>query len=220
MRYGRFTFPIFHAPDGGGSAPAGIEPVAAGSEPEGAPVEPMTFDQMLASNKDYQSEFDRRVSQGIETRLRNERAKWEQQQRDDLTEAEKLASMTAAQRQEYTLNKERAAFEAERAAFQRQQLTVSVGAELQRRGLSADFASMLTGEDAEASRANIDAFEAQWNANLQNAVNGRMRSEPPRAPTHTGGVSLDDIRTGSMSREEINKNWDAIQAALKEQKGK
>lgn len=216
-RYGRWTFPIFHAPDGaGGSDPTGGETGSEGNHaPENSPTPepPMTFDQLLGSNKDYQAEHDRKVSQAIETA----RKKWEQQHRDDMTEAEKLATMTDTQRKEYQLKKDRAALDAERATFQRQQLQVSVAAELQKRGISADFAGMLTGKDADTSRANIDAFEAHWNASVQDAVNGRMRANPPKDPAPNGALSLEDIR--SMSREEINKNWEQISASL-EKKGR
>ena len=116
--------------DGGDNANAG----GGNPNPDGgrAPEEPLTFDQLLASNRDY-------------------------------------------------LSKDKATLEQERAAFERERLQVSVGAELQKRGLSADFAAYLTGNDAETSKANIDAFESLWKSSLSDAVNGRMRSgAPPR----------------------------------------
>ena len=153
---------------GGGAEPAGIEP-----------QQPASFDELLSSNKDYQSAFDRKVSQALATAKK----KWEQQNRDDLDEADKLSTMNETQRKEYQLNKDRAALEAERAAFVRQRLQVSVGAELQKRGLSADFAPYLTGEDSESSQAAIDTFEGLWKTSLAAAVNDRMRSDtPPKDP--------------------------------------
>ena len=63
-------------------------------------------------------------------------------------------------------------------------MQVSVGAELQNRGLSADFAVYLTGNDAETSKANIDTFESLWKSSLSDAVNGRMRSSAPPRDTN------------------------------------
>ena len=162
-------------PEGGDNANAG----GGDSNPDGgrAPEEPLAFDQLLASNRDYQSEFDRKVTQALTKARQN----WDREQAESMDEAKRLEKMTATERAQYQLSKDKATLEQERAAFARERLQVSVGAELQKRGLSADFAAYLTGNDAETSKANIDAFEALWKASLSDAVNGRMRSgAPPR----------------------------------------
>lgn len=160
--------------DNGGSATAG----GGDSNPDGGRApEPLTFDQLLASNRDYQSEFDRKVTQA----LTKARQTWDREQAENRDEAKRLEKMTATERAQYQLSKDKATLEQERAAFARERLQVSVGAELQKRGLSADFAAYLTGNDAETSKANIDTFESLWKASLSDAVNGRMRSgAPPR----------------------------------------
>lgn len=161
--------------DNGGSATTG----GGDPNPDGgrAPEEPLTFDQLLASNRDYQSEFDRKVTQA----LTKARQTWDREQAENMDEAKRLEKMTATERAQYQLNKDKATLEQERAAFARERLQVSVGAELQKRGLSADFAAYLTGKDADTSKTNIDTFEALWKASLGDAVNARMRSDaPPR----------------------------------------
>ena len=174
-----------YAPEGAGSGatpPEGSDNANAGGgkpNPDGgrALEEPLTFDQLLASNRDYQSEFDRKVTQALTTAKQN----WDREQAESVDEAKRLEKMTATERAQYQLSKDKATLEQERAAFARERLQVSVGAELQKRGLSADFAAYLTGNDAETSKANIDAFESLWKASLSDAVNGRMRSgAPPR----------------------------------------
>ena len=164
---------------GGAENPGGAaEPITPSAE-QSEPRQPMSFDEMLGSSRDYQSEFDRRLNQAVETARQN----WEERTRQDVDEATRLARMTEAQRKEYLLNKDRAALDAERAAFDRERLQVTVGTELQKRGLSADFAPWLTGQDAETSQANIERFEALWNSSITAAVNHRMRSDtPPREP--------------------------------------
>ena len=187
----RIAFPFF-VPDGAGSGAGGAareaalggeehlgDAVGAGAEPEQQqPDAPVSFDDLLNGNKDYQSAHDKKVAQALTTAKK----KWEQQHLDDLDEATKLEKMNETQRKEYRLNKDRAALDAERAKFARHQLQVSVGAELQKRGLSADFARYLTGEDSDTSQAAIDTFEGLWNASLATAVNGRMRANPPKDP--------------------------------------
>lgn len=168
-------------PENGG---AGSGATAGGGEPnpEGGakPEVPLTFDQLLASNREYQSEFDRKINQALTTAKQN----WERQQVENLDEAKKLEKMTATERAQYQLDKDKTALSQERAAFERERLQVSVGAELQKRGLSADFATYLTGKDADTSKTNIDTFEALWKASLGDAVNARMRSSAPPRDTN------------------------------------
>ena len=160
-----------YAPEGAGS---GTTPPEGGDigdnanagggnpNPEGgrAPEEPLTFDQLLASNRDYQSEFDRKVTQA----LTKARQTWDREQAENMDEAKRLEKMTATERAQYQLSKDKA--------------------ELQKRGLSADFAVYLTGSDAETSKANIDTFESLWKSSLSDAVNGRMRSSAPPRDTN------------------------------------
>ena len=203
---------------GGAENPGGpTEPVATPpAQPETPPAEPAappSFEEMLNGNSAYRSEFDRRMNQAVETARQN----WEERNRQDVDEATKLARMTEAQRQKYLLDKDRKALDADRAAFAHQQLQVSVGSELQKRGLSADFAPWLTGQDADRSRENIDRFETLWNSSITAAVNARMRSDtPPRDPKVNAALDRETIR--KMTPEEINKRWPEIQAALSNNK--
>ena len=143
----------------------------------------MTFDQWLDSDPTYRSEFDRRCGKASQTAVANARVKWEQEQADSQDEAKKLAKMTEAQRERYRLDRDREAFAAERAAFAAEQMRVSVGAELQRRGLDAGFAKHLAAGTAEESSANLEEFQGIWNAAISSAVSGRMRGEvPPTEP--------------------------------------
>lgn len=139
----------------------------------------MTFDQMLESNPAYRSEFDRRMTKGIATAKTN----WEQEQADQQDEAKRLEKMTTAQRERYQLEQDRKALAAQQAAFAAEQMKVSVGAELQKRGLDAGFAPYLAGKTAEESNANLDAFQAMFQTALAAAVTGRMRgTEAPPEP--------------------------------------
>lgn len=61
----------------------------------------------LLKNKDFQSQFDRRVTQAINTAKK----KWEDNLKEEADEAKKLEKMNAAQREQYEFNKQRAEFE-------------------------------------------------------------------------------------------------------------
>ena len=146
-------------------------------EQNGAGNEAPSFDDLLKSG--HQAEFDRRVSKAIATA----KANWEKAQADEKNEAAKLARMTAAERERYQLDKDRKAFAEEQAKFAAEQMKVSVGAELQKRGLDANFARYLAGATAEESKANIEEFERIFRASVQAGVNTAMRGKgAPREP--------------------------------------
>jgi hypothetical protein len=171
----------------------------------------VSFDEMLKGG--YQAEFDRRVTKALNTA----RSKWEQEQADNADEAKRLEKMNATQREQYQLNKDKEAFAQQKAAFAAEQMRVTVGAELQKRGLDAGFAKYLSGKTAEESTANLNEFESLWNKAISGAVNSRMRGdgapkEPQKAAYTTEGLK-------KMSRAEINANWGEISKFLSEQKG-
>lgn len=136
--------------------------------------------------KALQSHTDKQITKALETA----KLKWQQEQLDALDESKKLEKMTAAEREKYQFEKQKAEFEKKKAEFEHTQLTVTVGAELQKRGLSADFSQYLTADNAENSKANIDAFEKLFNEAVQTAVNDRLKGgKPPRDNAQGKGLS-------------------------------
>lgn len=136
--------------------------------------------------KALQSHTDKQITKALETA----KAKWQQEQLDALDESKKLEKMTQAEREKYQFEKAKKEFEQKKAEFEHAQLTVSVGAELQKRGLSADFSKYLTADNAENSKANIEAFEKLFNDAVQTAVNDRLKGgQPPRGNAHGDSTS-------------------------------
>ena len=72
--------------DGGAEGGAGTAPEPAGGNDD---PEPMTFDEWLASNPEFQKEFDRRTTKGINTAVTKERARLNKLHDDQLTEAQR-----------------------------------------------------------------------------------------------------------------------------------
>lgn len=139
----------------------------------------------------------------------NAKLEWDKQKIDDLDEAKKLEKMSAAQREAYKLQKEREEFDKERKAFEHSQLELTVGSELQKKGLPAEFSKFLTGQNAEESKSRIEEFEKAFNQAVSDAVNGKLRGgNPPKAGEHPKTFTREQI--AKMSAEEINKNWDII----------
>ena len=67
----------------------------------------LSFDEMLGSNKEYQSEFDRRLAKSNKTALENAKSTWEKEFTEKLerekSEAEKLAKMNVEQQLQYRI---------------------------------------------------------------------------------------------------------------------
>jgi uncharacterized membrane protein YccC len=155
----------------------------------GAGNETPSFDDLLKNG--HQAEFDRRVSKAIATA----KANWEKAQAEEQDEATKLARMTAAERERYQLDKDRKAFAEEQARFAAQQMQVSVGAELQKRGMDASFARYLAGKTAEESKANLDEFERVFRSAVQAGVKAAMRGKgTPREPEQGGATEVERLR--------------------------
>lgn len=165
--------------------------------------ESMTFDQMLDSNPAFRSEFDRRNTKAVQTA----RSRWEQEQADSRDEAKKLARMTETERRAYQLEQGEKQLAQRMAEFDRRQLVVQTGEELGRRGLPSSMAKWLVGNDADTTKANIDAYEQDFRAAVQNGVNGAMRGKAaPSEPRKPAPASRESLK--GMSRAEIVKAYD------------
>ncbi|MDE5671461.1 MAG: DUF4355 domain-containing protein [Eubacterium sp.] len=166
-------------------AETGAETTETEAAEGGTGSETPTFDELLSSNKSYQSAFDAKITSA----LNKAKKKWEQQQADEADEAKKLAKMSESEREKYQLSKEKSEFAQEKAEFERERLKTAVGTELLNRSLPASFAEFLTGDDAGISKQNIDAFEKAFNSAVSEAKEKAMQGKTvPKAENEpTGG---------------------------------
>lgn len=144
----------------------------------------LTFTQ-ADFEKRLQSETDKRVTEALNT----QRAKLEEEFANRQKEAERLAKLSAEEREKETRQKEREKLDAERAAFERERLVFEVGKQLAKEGLDPNFAEFLAGESAEASAENIKAFKAAFKKAVEAGVTERLGSKPPKA----GGKNEGDV---------------------------
>lgn len=208
----RYKFPMMlqlHAD--GGDPDTGGDQGGSGGDPGGndgggkKPLEELlkdyTIEELLAY-KPIQSATDKRVTDGINTA----KTRWQAEREAETDEAAKLAKMTETQKERYQLDKDRAAFEAQKSAFARQQLILQAKATLQSKGLPAEFGDLLKGSTAEEIAAEIATLEATMGTYRQSVLNGAMRGTPPTDPKPTGAkLTAEEIR--KMTPDEINKAW-------------
>ena len=125
----------------------------------------------------------------IEKRLGKEKAKWEKKIKEEADEAARMAKMSEAEKQEALFIKRvqefeerEAAFNEAQAALQREKMLNETNKQLSERGLPLNFAEHIMADTAENTLANIDAFEKEWQAAINKAVDSKLRGSTPTSP--------------------------------------
>ena len=125
----------------------------------------------------------------IEKRLGKEKAKWEKKVKEEADEAARMAKMSEAEKQEALFIKRvqefeerEAAFNEAQAALQREKMLNETNKQLSERGLPLNFAEHIMADTAENTLANIDAFEKEWQAAINKAVDSKLRGSTPTSP--------------------------------------
>lgn len=140
------------------------------------------------------------VQSKIDEALNAERKKWDAELETRLSEAisesERLAKLNADERAEAERKKEQEKFEKERAKYEREKLEFETGKSLMDKGLSPQFASFLAQDNAETTKANIDAFEKAFNEEVQAAVVDKLKGTVPKAGTD---------KAAAITQEAFNK---------------
>lgn len=143
-----------------------------------------TFDDLLKENKDYQSEFDKKIAKALETA----RTKWEKEAEEKRTEAEKLAKMDAEEKHKYEL--EKAIKEKEEAiaklnAYELKEQAIKIANEKE---LPISLLNVIdyTKETAESIKTKIDEIEVVYKQAIQSGINDRMKEKTPKTVVDGG----------------------------------
>ena len=125
----------------------------------------------------------------IEKRLAKEQKRWEKKVKEEADEAARMAQMSEAEKQEALFNKRvqefeerEAAFNEAQAALQREKMLNETNKQLSERGLPLNFAEHIMADTAENTLANIEAFEKEWQAAINKAVDSKLRGSTPTSP--------------------------------------
>ncbi len=201
---------------GGESGNAGSgagDQAAGGGDSQAAAGAPVSFDDFLKDPKN-QAEFDRRVGKALETNRSKMQADIEAKIQAARTEAEKLAKMNAEQKAEYEKGKREKELADREASITKRELAATAKEQLAEKGLPLSLADVLNYSSAEACAASIDAVGKAFQEAVEKAVEERLSGgKPPKKADDKAAYTMDQIK--AMSPEEINKNWDAVQAAMK-----
>jgi hypothetical protein len=143
-----------------------------------------TFDDLLKENKDYQSEFDKKIAKALETA----RTKWEKEAEEKRTEAEKLARMDAEEKLKYELEKERERAnnaESKLNAYELEKEAIKIASEKE---LPISLLNVIDyrKENAESIKTKIDEIEVVYKQAIQAGINDRMKEKTPKTVVDGG----------------------------------
>lgn len=202
-----------NAAGGGEGENGGGDPAAGGGEGQGTAGAPVSFDDFLKDPKN-QAEFDRRVGKALETSRSKMQADIDAKIQEARTEAEKLAKMNAEQKAEYEKEKREKELADREASITKRELAATAKEQLAEKGLPLSLADVLNYSSAEACAASIDAVGKAFQEAVEKAVEDRLSGgKPPKKADDKAAYTMEQIK--AMSPDEINKNWDAVQAAMK-----
>lgn len=196
---------------GGAPGAAGAEGGAAGGE--GGATLP-SFDDFLKDPKN-QAEFDRRVAKALDTSRTKMQADIEAKMQEARTEAEKMAKMNAEQKAQYEREKQAKELADREAAITKRELMATAKEQLAEKGLPISLASVLNYSSAEECTASIDAVGKAFQEAVEKAVNDRLAGGKPPKKADNPATTFTMEQIKAMTPDQINANWDAVQAAMK-----
>lgn len=173
-----------------------------------------SFDDFL-KNPANQSEFDKRVAKALETQRGKMQTEIQTQIENARTEAEKLAKMNAEQKAQYEREKKDQELAKREAELTERELKATARETLVSKNLPPSLADVLNYENAEACNKSIEAVEKAFREAVAAGVDEKLRGgkAPKKAPDGAQHYTKEQIV--AMTPEEINKNWDAVQASMK-----
>ena len=176
-------------------ATAGVETGAQGATDDGngqGQEENKTY-----SEKDFQSEVDRRVTEALKTAHTKWQTEYDEKLKAEKDEAARLAKMSADERAKAEFDKRVKDFEDREAKHNAERLEFECTKQLAGEKLPVEFASMLTGVDAEATKANIETFKKAFSKAIEDAVTEKLKGTTPKVGEGQSDAWLDSMRKGA-----------------------
>lgn len=155
----------------------------------------LSFDELINSNKEYQSAYDKKVREAIETAKTN----WQEVMDNEKSEAEKLAKMNKEQKLEYQAQKaerEKTDALAELNAYKLKEQALKVASE---KGLDVSLLNFFDFSTAKADEINakIDEISNAFNKAVEKAVNERLKEDTPISKTGIEKSNMKEISRAS-----------------------
>lgn len=141
-----------------------------------------------------QKEADKRVTAA----LAKQEAKYKKQQ----SEAEKLATMDEAQKQQYSFEQKVKELEDKQREFNLMSNKVEAQKVMSSRGLPVDFVDYIVAEDADTMMVRIETFERQFKAAVSDAISKKIGSTAPKTSTVVQtGLTKESFRKMNIAQQ-------------------
>ena len=155
----------------------------------------LSFDELINSNKEYQSAYDKKVREAIETAKTN----WQEIMDNEKSEAEKLARMNKEQKLEYhaqKAEKEKLDALAELNGYKLKEQALKIASD---KGLDVSLLNYFNFNTAKAEEINtkIDEIASAFNKAVERAVNERLKEDTPISKTGIEKTSTKEIPRAS-----------------------
>lgn len=142
----------------------------------------MSFDDLLGSNKDYQSEFDRRVAKALETAKTKWTTEYDEKLQAEKNEAEKLAKMNAEQKLNYELKKAKDELAQKNNELNAINLYKTANQIAIEKELPAEYLDLINfnTESAETINATIDKLVEIRSKDMEKYLNTTLKERSPQ----------------------------------------
>lgn len=174
---------VMRAPDtGAGGGEPGAGAAQGGEGQEGNQGEG------TASGADGQTDEKTFTQAELDKIIKQEQAKWKRQQEKAVSEAQRLANMTAEQRAQEEAKKREEDLTRREAELNRRELRATAMETLAANQLPAELADLLDYTDAEKCSASIKKVQKSWQAAVQKGVEARVAGSPPKTGSGKAGA--------------------------------
>lgn len=135
----------------------------------------------------------------LEKRLAKERAKMEQLIKSEISEAQRLETLSENEREKALFEKELNSFKEEKSKFEREKLLLETNKQLISKNLPTDFAEHLISNDAKTTLENINNFEKVWQDAINKEVSQKIKGTSPTKPVQeTNQITKESFRKMSL----------------------
>lgn len=173
--------------DGGGS----IE--STGTESSNS--ETTNIDETKIEEKSDVGDEKKYTDEDLDALIEKKFSKWKKAEEKRISEATKLAEMNAQQRAEYERDQYKQEIEQLRAESERRKMETTAIEMLGEHGVNVNqkLVSGLVSTNAATTKENISLFAEAFNEAVENAVNDRIKSAPPKKFGGGGALTKEEI---------------------------
>lgn len=144
-------------------------------------AEILSLDEILEDDY-YKSQFDRKMSKGIETAIANARTKWEKEAEQQKAEAVKLAEMDEVQKANYETEKYKKLYESEKKSNEVNNLRAETLRQASQRGIPSELLQHLKYEyeDADSINEILNSYEQVQKSMREKVIQEYSREQAPQ----------------------------------------